>query len=349
MSVRTRLSFCIPVYNFGAFVAETVASILAELGARDDVEIVVFDGGSTDDTPTVMVALMAQDARVRYLRQARRGGIDADLAATVQAAHGEYCWLLSGDDTLRSGAVAGVMSRLDEGHDVYLCEHTQCDLAMRFVHDYPVFFDRRPRCCDLGDVAERQQYLAGALNTEALFSFMSGVIVRRDKWLASPEVGDFMGSCWAHVARLLQCAGGRLTVCYVGECWVNRRGDNDSFLEQGVVRRLAIAVDGYHRIAKRYYGDASREAAQVRRLVRADLRLILFMHAKALTCEQPERESRAELDRLVRAAYADGAFACRMARAIYFGTPVWLYRALRAVRRMFKKRPNSGAGVGVTA
>ena len=343
MSVPIRLSFCIPVYNFGAFVGETIASVLVDVGERQDVEIIVLDGASTDDTPAVMAQLTAHDGRIRYLRQNRRGGIDADLAATVQAARGEYCWLLSGDDTLRPGAVAGLLARLDDACDVYLCEHTQCDRDMTFLHDYPVFADRRLRRCDLGDAGERLGYLAAARNTEALFSFMSGVIVRRSTWLALPEASDFMGSCWAHVARLLQCDDGRLMVCYVGECWVNRRGDNDSFLEQGVVRRLALAVDGYHRIANRYYGNVSPEAAQIRRLVRADLRLILFMHAKALTCEQPARESRIELDRLVRTAFSDKTTACRVAKAVYFGTPVWVYRALRVVRRLFKRMPNSGS------
>ena len=345
MSVPVRLSFCIPVYNFGAFVGDTIASVLADVGVRQDVEIVVLDGASTDDTPAVMAQLTARDARIRYLRQSERGGIDADLATTVQAAYGEYCWLLSGDDTLRSGAVAGVLARLGDECDVYLCEHTQCDRDMTFLHDYPVFADRRSRRCNLGDSGERLGYLAAARNTEALFSFMSGVIVRRSTWLALPEVSEFMGSCWAHVARLLQCNDGQLTICYVGECWVNRRGDNDSFLEHGVVRRLALAVDGYHRIAKRYYGDMSPEAVQIRRLVRGDLRLILFMHAKALTHERPELESRIELDRLVRIAFADETAACRFAKVVYFGTPVWAYRALRVVRRLFKRSPLTASKV----
>ena len=42
------LSVCIPVYNCGKFLTEALESILSQ--AHDAIEVVVYDGGSTDDT-----------------------------------------------------------------------------------------------------------------------------------------------------------------------------------------------------------------------------------------------------------------------------------------------------------
>src|SRR2546421_12325536 len=101
MTAAPVLSFCIPVHNFGAFLPATLESILPQMHGA--LEIVVFDGGSTDNTPELMGDICARDPRVRYLRRDVRGGIDADLASCIDAALGEYCWLFSGDDTLQSG------------------------------------------------------------------------------------------------------------------------------------------------------------------------------------------------------------------------------------------------------
>src|SRR5437016_4409767 len=86
MTAAPVLSFCIPVHNFGAFLPATLESILPQM--HDALEIVVFDGGSTDSTPELMGDICARDPRVSYLRSDVRGGIDADLASCIDAAPG---------------------------------------------------------------------------------------------------------------------------------------------------------------------------------------------------------------------------------------------------------------------
>ena len=49
-----RLSICIPTYNFGEFIGATLQSIIKQ--ATDEVEIVVVDGASTDNTAEVVRA-----------------------------------------------------------------------------------------------------------------------------------------------------------------------------------------------------------------------------------------------------------------------------------------------------
>lgn len=94
-----RLSVCVPVYNFAAWFGATVESIARQ--APDGVEILVVDGASTDDTPAVAAALTARYPRVRYHRLERRGGIDGDIARSVELARGDYCWVFGGDDLMR--------------------------------------------------------------------------------------------------------------------------------------------------------------------------------------------------------------------------------------------------------
>lgn len=318
MNEPIRLSFCIPVYNFGAFVTQTLDSIAASLATHPGLEAVVLDGGSTDDTPQIMADYCARHPAVRYVRQDQRGGIDADMARSVALARGEYCWLLSGDDLVRPGAIDELLGMLPEGHDVYLCEHTQCDIAMNYLGDHRIFQRQDGFSVNLGNPAERIRYLAGARNSEAMFSFMSGLIVRREQWMSAPEPVAFMRSCWGHVARLLSSADPDLRVRVVGRQWIDRRGDNDSFRENGIVRRLAIAVDGYQQLATHFYGADSAEAAQIRRLIRNELSVRTFLQVRVLCSRNPAQEDRAMLDRLMRTLYGDPRLDCRLARLIYF-------------------------------
>src|SRR2546421_12213389 len=118
MTAAPVLSFCIPVHNFGAFLPATLESILPQM--HDALEIVVFDGGSTDNTPELMGDICARGPRGRYLRRDVRGGIDADLASCIDAALGGYCWLFSGDDTLQSAGGAYGRSPLESAVGVHL-------------------------------------------------------------------------------------------------------------------------------------------------------------------------------------------------------------------------------------
>src|ERR1700722_1620055 len=97
------LSICIPTYNFGEFIGETLESILPQI--VDGVEVVVLDGGSTDETQAVVGAFQARCPALQYYHRDERGGIDLDMALTVELARGKYCWLFSSDDLMRPGAV----------------------------------------------------------------------------------------------------------------------------------------------------------------------------------------------------------------------------------------------------
>lgn len=323
-----RLSICIPVYNFGAFVGETLDSILRQPGLDDRVEVLVVDGASSDNTEEVVRHRMGKLPNLRYVKLPKRGGIDADLAESVRLARGEYCWLFSGDDLMRHGALIKVLTWLNHDHDVYICKHTNCDYDMHVINEHPVCRTDAVRVIELSDQAQRLDYLAEGVTSEVLFSFMTGLIIRRTKWFSVGSQDEFMGSCWAHAARLLAVAQTQLRVCFVGELWLDKRGNNDSFLDKGIVNRLRIAVDGYLRIVDRYFGTNSPEAAHVRRFLRNDLPLPIWMHARRLSVTAPEREDRKELDRLMDAIYDNSSLKSRITRNIYHHAPTMAYLAL---------------------
>jgi glycosyltransferase involved in cell wall biosynthesis len=86
------VSVVIPTYNYAQFVSEAIRSVLAQ--TFRDFEIIVIDGGSTDDTRSIVEQLGAQ---VRYIYQENQGPIVARNTG-IQAARGQYIAFLDADD-----------------------------------------------------------------------------------------------------------------------------------------------------------------------------------------------------------------------------------------------------------
>jgi abequosyltransferase len=93
-----KLSICITTFNRGPYIAATLDSIMPQID--DHCEVVILDGGSTDDTERVVTEYTHRYERLRYIRQATNNGFDRDLERAVELARGEYCWLTSDDDLL---------------------------------------------------------------------------------------------------------------------------------------------------------------------------------------------------------------------------------------------------------
>lgn len=85
----------VPAYNAGRFVEEAVRSALRQTYA--DLEVVVVDDGSTDDTAERVRALCAADPRVRLLQQ-ENGGVAAARNRGIAAARGALIAPLDADD-----------------------------------------------------------------------------------------------------------------------------------------------------------------------------------------------------------------------------------------------------------
>jgi glycosyltransferase involved in cell wall biosynthesis len=94
MAETPLVSVVIPAYNAGRFVADAVRSVLAQ--TYTNVEVVVIDDGSTDDTRQVMEQF-AGDPRVRYHHQPN-AGVSSARNSGIQMARGEFIGLCDADD-----------------------------------------------------------------------------------------------------------------------------------------------------------------------------------------------------------------------------------------------------------
>lgn len=328
------LSICIPVYNCAEFLEQALNSIIDQ--SIDHIEVIVYDGGSTDHTTSLMARYTGSWPFIQYFRADKKGGIDADMASCVSKANADYCWLFSGDDVMRKDSIAQVIREIQSKHDVYICKHTICNKNMQFLNEHLVLMTDKALEADFSITDQRLNWFAKATTSEAFFSFMSGLIIKKSTWDLGSLIPKFDGSCWAHVARLLDISKSGLKVKYIPTILLDQRGDNDSFADRGVVNRFRIGIEGYHNLANHFYGVESAEAFHIRRVIRNEFKLQSFLYAKIETVRNPNKESRQLLDQLVHLAYGDKSFKNSMVIFLYKIFPYSIFLVARYFYRCFK-------------
>jgi glycosyltransferase involved in cell wall biosynthesis len=93
MATEPLVSVVIPAYNAAATVGATLESVLAQ--TVDDLEVIVVDDGSSDDTAAVVHAI--DDPRVRLIEKPNGGASDSRNAGIAEAT-GRYVAFLDADD-----------------------------------------------------------------------------------------------------------------------------------------------------------------------------------------------------------------------------------------------------------
>ncbi|MEH3046360.1 glycosyltransferase family 2 protein [Sphingomonas adhaesiva] len=100
--VRPAVSILIVARNTGPYIGDAILS--ARRQTRRDIEIVVVDDASTDDTRAIAERHAAEDARVRVL-DGPRAGLAAIRNASLAAARGRWAAILDSDDLLHPSHV----------------------------------------------------------------------------------------------------------------------------------------------------------------------------------------------------------------------------------------------------
>ncbi|MDB6089443.1 MAG: glycosyltransferase family 2 protein [Gammaproteobacteria bacterium] len=190
-----KLSICIATFNRAGFIGQTLESILSQV--TDEVEIVILDGGSTDDTAARVGRYVSASHQLRYLRQDTNRGVDRDFNTAVEAARGEYCWLMSDDDLLKPGAIRAVLDALSGSYSLVLvnAEVRNFDFS-RQLEDRRLSFDSNRNYAP----AEMDRLF---VETGGYMTFIGCVVIRRAVWLERQKE-PYYGSLFIHVGVIFQ-------------------------------------------------------------------------------------------------------------------------------------------------
>lgn len=134
-----QVSICIPVYNGGKLIGRALESASAQ--THRDLEIVVSDNASGDDTPKIVQSFMARDSRIKYFRNSTNIGLAKNIYNSYEHASGEWVQHLSHDDWLEQNFIEVKLGLIREYPDAAFVISGLDDYRLNSQRQ-PVFINR---------------------------------------------------------------------------------------------------------------------------------------------------------------------------------------------------------------
>lgn len=118
MPEQPLVSIGLPTYNRGSTLRRALESALKQ--DYRNIELVVSDNASTDETQAICLEASKRDERIKYLRQPVNQGAIVNFREVLKQSRGEFFMWLGDDDWLDSSYVSRCVQKLIENPDYSL-------------------------------------------------------------------------------------------------------------------------------------------------------------------------------------------------------------------------------------
>lgn len=117
------LSIAIPTYNRDSCIVSCLESIFTqEWYSDEEIQIVISDNASTDNTTSVIGEFQKEHHNITYYRNETNLWYDRNLHNAITKSTGIYCWFLSDDEELVPGTLTYLLNTLKTNPEAaYLC------------------------------------------------------------------------------------------------------------------------------------------------------------------------------------------------------------------------------------
>mgnify|MGYP003485581254 CR=1 FL=1 len=128
-----KISVIVPAYNTGSKLRECVDSILSQ--TYKDLEVILVDDCSKDDTFFVMQEYAEKDSRVKVIRNSVNRGAGFSRNQGIDIATGNYITFVDSDDWVAPDYLSLMLETLKlSGSDICECEVVRTSGKVEFEH-----------------------------------------------------------------------------------------------------------------------------------------------------------------------------------------------------------------------
>lgn len=132
--MKAEVSIIIPAYNIAPYIGNCLESVLAQ--SLKNIEIIVVDDGSKDNTVDVIRFYADKDARIKLIRK-KNGGVTSARLTGIQAAEGEYIGFVDGDDMIEYDMFERLLGNAKQYH----ADISHCGYQMVFPNRVDYYYN----------------------------------------------------------------------------------------------------------------------------------------------------------------------------------------------------------------
>lgn len=111
------LSIVVPVYNVEKYIKECLDSIVPQIENRDDVEIIIVNDGTKDNSMDIVQMYLNRSAIIKIINQQNQGLSQARNKGLSES-KADYVWFVDSDDYLKDGAIKYFLSISKENNNI---------------------------------------------------------------------------------------------------------------------------------------------------------------------------------------------------------------------------------------
>lgn len=183
----------VPVYNGARYLRQAVESLLGQTWR--DLEVVLSDNASTDETPDIARDLVARDARVRYHRNEQNLGVFRNYDRALELTTAPFFKWAASNDLCGPGHIAACMAVLQADPAVCLAYPGTCLFQDDPADATP--YDLDPEALQ-DDPVDRFRHILSSLRLNNAFNG----VYRSDALRRTSLNGEYLGSDMVVVAEI---------------------------------------------------------------------------------------------------------------------------------------------------
>lgn len=241
------LSICVPVFNAERDIGRLIENIIFQYDPR--LEVIIFDGASTDGTEKIVQEYIEKFKDIRYVRAQVRGGIDLDIDKVISMSSGEYCWLVSADDLIVENGIKKLLAHFETDADIYICSHVTEENSRVLSKKHLVMSsDLTDAQINTTNPEELKLYLSNIRSSEGYFTFLSTPIFKRRLWINTEVPRATYGSCWIVCAKLFRTVLTGVKIKVINEPLIIKNNSGESQIFKSLIKQLEILVINFKQV-----------------------------------------------------------------------------------------------------
>lgn len=196
------LTVAVPTYNGSKTIRNMLDILLPQV--TDEVEVIISDNCSTDETPEIVRAYQADYPFIRYVRNERNLQADGNFLQCTRIAQGRFVMLISDDDIITEGAIARILNFLRKNPNVSLAFLESASFRDKYIdiaHCEPTRNVKKP----VTDIVttDKAVFLDYSIT---LFGFTSSYVWSRERLSQIENPEQYFGTYFLQAYLCIKCS-----------------------------------------------------------------------------------------------------------------------------------------------